>query len=314
MSSHADADAFMRKYLEQPQDATARLVFADWLDETGEAHNAAWAQFIRLKAEAGRYSHNSPERPELDRQADAYAPKIRANLTICAKLFVSYPCSFLQLLPAPNITVKLRDFEIPHAILELVPESVARENFVLPLTMEGRTFIVATPHADDTDLALKLDFILNRDIVLVCAGMEDVLEAINHHYGQSETESVVCISYESPLVGLERDQISFTLYSVFHTAFSSAATGFTMEVGASGCSVRYYADETLLSEQNYDPSVYDRLLEHLLEQQPYRNYTRTAYTCADLDVPLLSGRRFPVTLERQRGARDCRWFRLRFRW
>src|SRR5215211_3313191 len=104
-----DADAFMRKYLERPSDATARLVFADWLEETGEEHNAAWAHFIRLKVEADRYPRNSPTRHEIERHAGQYAVYIRARLAIPAKLFIGYPKSLLELLPATNITVNLAE-------------------------------------------------------------------------------------------------------------------------------------------------------------------------------------------------------------
>src|SRR5262245_18465707 len=112
----AEADAFMRKYLARPTDVTARLVFADWLEETCEPHNAAWAYYIRLRAEAARYAPDSRERRELVRQADEYAPKIRANLSIPAQFFVGYPRSLLQLLPAANITVALEGFEVPPPI------------------------------------------------------------------------------------------------------------------------------------------------------------------------------------------------------
>jgi uncharacterized protein (TIGR02996 family) len=190
MQTHPDADAFMRSYLEQPTDATARLVFADWLEETGEAHNTAWAHYIRLKIEADHHEPGSPERRELYRQADEYAPQIRARLTISAKLFVGYPKSLLQLLPGPNITVRLNNFEVARPVLELVPESVARENFVLPLDAQWRTLLVAGTDPCDLGTVQKLEFILNRDVVFVRAAFPDILDAINREYGQTETESV----------------------------------------------------------------------------------------------------------------------------
>ncbi|MCI0705454.1 MAG: TIGR02996 domain-containing protein [Planctomycetia bacterium] len=198
MFSHPDADAFMRKYLEQPTDTTTRLVFADWLEESGQKHNAAWAYYIRLNIEADRYPQRSRERRELHRQAEEYVPKIRAQLTISAKLFTDYPKSFLQLLPAPNITVRLANFEIPLAVLELMPESVARENLVLPLDMQGRTLLVAAADPHDFDTAQKLEFILNREIVLVGAAREDMQEAIDRAFGQNEVESVNEYLYEFP--------------------------------------------------------------------------------------------------------------------
>jgi hypothetical protein len=105
---------------------------------------------------------------------------------------------------------------------------------------------------------------------------------------------------------LEDHPASFNLFSIFHTAFSSSATDFTMEVNARGCAVRYHLGEVPMLEELYDPSVYDRLLEHLLAERIDPDYTRGVYTCSDLDVP--------VTLERQLDAHNPRWFRLRFRW
>ena len=196
MQSHPDADAFIRSYLAQPADVTTRVVFADWLDETGEPHNAAWAHFIRLKAEADRHDPDSRERRELDRQAVTFAPDIRARLTISARRFVGYRKSLLKLLPSPNFTVRLADFEVTIAVLELVPESVARENFVLPIDLNGNTLLTAATDARDTDLAQKLEFILNKDVMLLRAEREDLREAINRGFGPVYPESSMTIFRE----------------------------------------------------------------------------------------------------------------------
>ncbi len=314
MQKHPDADAFVREYLTRPTDATLRLVFADWLEETGVPHNAAWAYFIRLRDEAEHYEPDSSERRELLRQADEYTPKIRAQLTIAADLFVGYPKSLLQLLPAPNITVRLANYTVPRRVLEFMPESMARENLILPLDEQQRTLLVATPHPHNYDIPQKLSFVLNREVIQVASDQDDVLVAIDHEYGQTETESVVCISYESPLVGLEGDPISDNLFSVFHTAFSSGATNFTMELDTDGCVVLYYLDEAILRREHYGSEVHGRLLEHLLSQESEREYTRAGCACIDLNVPLLSGRPFPTTLERRLNTGANLWFRLRFRW
>lgn len=197
--SSLDADAFMRKYLQQPSDATARLVFADWLEEQGEPHNRAWAYYIRLKAETDRYPNDSAQRYELDRQAGEYAVHIQARLTIPAKLFVGYPKSLLQLLPAPYLTVSLSRYTVPRDALELVPESVARENLVIPLAVQDRVLLLAAAEPTSLtsyDTAQKLQFILNRDVVQVGAGAADVRRAINRHYGETETETVDSVLVE----------------------------------------------------------------------------------------------------------------------
>jgi type IV pilus assembly protein PilB len=86
--------------------------------------------------------------------------------------------------------VDLTEITIPQAVVELVPESVARENVVLPLTQENGTLKIIMSDPQDFDTVQKLQFILNKDIQPVLAVREQIVEAINRHYGQTETESV----------------------------------------------------------------------------------------------------------------------------
>jgi uncharacterized protein (TIGR02996 family) len=199
MSSHPIADAFMCGFLRQPTDVTARLVFADWLEETGEAWNRAWAYYIRLKAEAGNLEFGSPEWRDTERQAAEQATRIAARLTIPAKLFVDYPRSLLQLLPGANITVVLKEFHLRPSILEIMPESVSRENLVFPLDTQGRVLLVATAASCQEDAIRRIEFMLNKDVVAVRGELEDVAAAINRHYGQTETESVDSVHYILPI-------------------------------------------------------------------------------------------------------------------
>ena len=86
--------------------------------------------------------------------------------------------------------VDLTEVTIPAAVVELVPESVARENVVLPLSQENGALKIIMSDPSDFDTVQKLQFILNKDIQPVLAPREQIIEAINRHYGQSETESV----------------------------------------------------------------------------------------------------------------------------
>ena len=84
--------------------------------------------------------------------------------------------------------INLTDINIPAAIVELVPESVARENVVLPLSVESSgalKIILSDP--TDFDTVQKLQFILYKDIQPVLAARAQIIEAINRHYGQTET-------------------------------------------------------------------------------------------------------------------------------
>jgi type IV pilus assembly protein PilB len=86
--------------------------------------------------------------------------------------------------------VDLREMPIPPHVVELVPESVARENAVIPLeVMEDGTLKVLVSNPYDYETLEKLQFILNRNVEIALATKESILEAINRNYGQMGDES-----------------------------------------------------------------------------------------------------------------------------
>ena len=86
--------------------------------------------------------------------------------------------------------VDLTDVTVPASVIELVPESVARENIVFPLAEENGALKLVLSDPGDGDALAKLQFILQRDLQPALAPREQIVEAINRHYGQTETESV----------------------------------------------------------------------------------------------------------------------------
>lgn len=95
--------------------------------------------------------------------------------------------------------------EIPHSVIEMVPESVARENTCIPTELDGERLTVAVVDPMNFELLEKLRFILAKDIELVMANKEAIQAAINRHYGQTETESV-----DSMLMEFTETAIDFT--------------------------------------------------------------------------------------------------------
>lgn len=85
--------------------------------------------------------------------------------------------------------VNLNEVVIPPAVVELVPESVARENCILPLSEEDGALRVIVSDPLDLDTFEKLRFILNRKVEIALSPRENILEAINRHYGQVDGES-----------------------------------------------------------------------------------------------------------------------------
>ena len=101
--------------------------------------------------------------------------------------------------------IDLNDIDISPSLVELVPESVARENIVIPVAEDGGRLKVAVEDPMDFAVVEKLRFILNRDVEMVMAPKEDILTAINRYYGQTETESV-----DSMLMEFTETAIDFT--------------------------------------------------------------------------------------------------------
>jgi type IV pilus assembly protein PilB len=85
--------------------------------------------------------------------------------------------------------VDLHEITIPESVIELVPESVARENAILPMEENDETLKVIVSDPEDIPTIDKLRFILNRRVEIALAPRENILEAINRYYGQIEGES-----------------------------------------------------------------------------------------------------------------------------
>jgi type IV pilus assembly protein PilB len=87
------------------------------------------------------------------------------------------------------VYVNFEQLSITPDLVELLPESVARENTIFPIAGDDSTIRIATSDPTDIDTQDKLRFILNRNIEQSLATREQIVEAINQHYGHSDGES-----------------------------------------------------------------------------------------------------------------------------
>lgn len=101
--------------------------------------------------------------------------------------------------------IELEGRQIPNSVIELVTESMARENIVIPIESDGDSVLIAMHNPNNIEVIDKLRFVLNREIRPVMAPLESIQGAINRHYGQSETESV-----DSMISEFTETQIDFT--------------------------------------------------------------------------------------------------------
>jgi uncharacterized protein (TIGR02996 family) len=188
MSTHPDADAFIKAILDNPDELTTRLVFADWLEETGNSSNVAWAHYIRLNAETNQHPAGSFERDNLKWRIEQSAARIQATLTLHASAFLAHHKLLQELLPSHQFVVKLAEFEIPSRLAHT--HWIARENHVLPLYEQEDVLFIALGNPHDWDMVQKLQSLLWSFIAPIGAASNEILEAINRNYGQRNTESV----------------------------------------------------------------------------------------------------------------------------
>ncbi len=95
---------------------------------------------------------------------------------------------------------------IPDQLIELIPESVARENTIIAVESNGERVTVAAPRRDDYALADKLRFILGVDIAFVKAPRHEILRAIDRYYGASRVEQVESMCQEFTETAIDFDE------------------------------------------------------------------------------------------------------------
>jgi uncharacterized protein (TIGR02996 family) len=87
---HDEAD-FLSKLLESPEDDTARLVYADWLEERGDAESKLKVQFLRLTVRLNETRRRSKMRTALRNELQPLAAKLPTEwLAIVSRLPIDY--------------------------------------------------------------------------------------------------------------------------------------------------------------------------------------------------------------------------------
>ncbi|MDW8265631.1 MAG: GspE/PulE family protein [Gemmataceae bacterium] len=161
--------------------------------------------------------------------------------------------------------IDLTNHTVPVEIIEKVPESVARENVILPLQEDNGALRICISDPTDFDTLQKLQFILNRDIHPTLAAREQILEAINRHYGQGEGDSVDSIISEFTDTSIDFSEADATAAGVedensapvirlvnliLQEAISMRASDIHIEPFADRVRVRYRIDGVLVERDN----------------------------------------------------------------
>lgn len=209
-------DAFLQAILESPDDDLHRMVYGDWLIDRGDRRG----EFIHVQCLLDRMGRDDVRRPPLEEQErqllarheDGWLGRLRPLLSRW-----TFRRGFLDAVAVPvgvhlanaaiawpatvhRVEVDLDGFGVPLEVVEFVPESVARENVLMPIGFRGRTMVLAMTDPKDVGTLERLAFLLDRDIESVASPPEQIVEAINRHYGPLETEPVdsILVDFSPP--------------------------------------------------------------------------------------------------------------------
>lgn len=87
--------------------------------------------------------------------------------------------------------IDLETIQVPAHVIQIVPESVARENQILPRAEEEDTITIVTSDPNDIDTIEKLQFILNKRIKVEVATASAIQEAINKYYCYEQGDEIL---------------------------------------------------------------------------------------------------------------------------
>jgi len=93
---------------------------------------------------------------------------------------------------AANLELRhLADMDIPPAVIEAVPQALAKRHNVVPIERTAGSVVVACAEPLDFETIDNLRFILNADVQLVVAPKDELTEAVNRYYGGATVDESV---------------------------------------------------------------------------------------------------------------------------
>jgi uncharacterized protein (TIGR02996 family) len=256
---------FLQAIIEDPDDDSLRLVYADYLEEHGQTDRA---ELIRIQCRLPQLPEGDPLRKELEARERALLEKNEGkwvgpllpyltrwefrrgfleSVRVPAKAYLDHPPSFFRPPPIRHLEVDLSGVEVPAAVLDLFPEFVARPNAAFPVGLRGGKLVLAMRDPGDQEVISKLEFVLNREIEAVGAPAEQLFEVIERHYREASLGSVTttCFTdegFELLYPGTEEAEgspVARLVSLITHEAIAQGASEIRIEPEAEGLRVCY---------------------------------------------------------------------------
>jgi type IV pilus assembly protein PilB len=119
--------------------------------------------------------------------------------------------------------VKLEGIQIPPHVVQLVPESLAREHAVLPLADENGVLKVVMSDPDDLETLDKLQFVLNRKIKVALAPRDAIVLAVNKLYTRADETAQMMQEVSESAIDFTDASVSFSDIAANETVDESSA-------------------------------------------------------------------------------------------
>jgi len=88
-------------------------------------------------------------------------------------------------------TINLTDMEISPAVIEIIPQALAKKHGILPIEKKPGVMVVAAAEPLEFDTLDNLRFILNSDVEVMIAPKDQLTDAINRNYGGATVDESV---------------------------------------------------------------------------------------------------------------------------
>lgn len=177
----------------------------------------------------------------LDEKKVAEAKKTsRANNISMADALVKHGFASVELVAKARAKaggyeyIKLDGLEVPAEVVSLVPESIAREHAVLPLAEVDGALKICMHDPDDLETLDKLQFVLNRKLIIALAPRDQILSSVTKHYSRADETaqmmqevSEAAIDFvEDPAAGMDEavDETSAPVIRLVQMVISEAVT------------------------------------------------------------------------------------------
>jgi uncharacterized protein (TIGR02996 family) len=267
--------ALLQAIMDSPDDDVPRLVYADFLEERDEGDRA---EFIRVQCERTRLPEKDQRQASLEarerellvahgeRWVRAFGAGISRwvfrrgfleEMTIPVASYLENRSTLSQLAPILRFQLDLTGVEVPASVMELLPESMARDHAILLLAEHQNEWLVAMADPGNTHVSEMIRFVFNKEVVGLQAPTDHIHEAIERLYGERDPYGCHCID---DLAGFELPTESAEFTEWHNTPIFRTITIFI------GLALQYDASEVIWEAQTDTIRVWYRSGESLIEQ------------------------------------------------